>query len=159
MHHPPDTELVLDAHLAQWVVRTFTRILGLTSMVVGLSIILGGKPRFMSISYDAALSAPGAPWSWGAWALLGGGLITIGSVAKRPRTIVFGAWISACWAFLFAGSFVIVFLREPNSAGTPMYVYGFLGLLFGMVGGVHYAMHPVRVHNRLRPSRTRKAPL
>lgn len=149
VHRPQDTEMVVDAHLAQWAVRTTSRLMGLGSIVIGLAILLGGQARFMGISYEAALAAPGAPWSWGTTSLLAGLLIEAGSIGKAPRLIAAGSWLGAFWSSLFACSFFLVFLREPTANATAMWAYLFISIFYGMMGGVHYVMHPMASTARL----------
>lgn len=149
VNRPHDTELAVDPHVAQWAVRTITRLLGLSSAVLGIAILLGGEARFMAPSYEAALAAPGAPWSWGLWSLTAGIMVTVGTLVKQPRLVAGGAWIGASWCFLFATSFFLVFQRNPEANNTAMCVYSLAGLFYGLVGGAHYAMAPLNITRRV----------
>lgn len=148
MQRPERTELVVDPHLAQWAVRTLTRTIGLYAVVVGLAILVGGQERFAGLSYQVALDTPGAPASWGVWSLIAGLGILVGSLFAKPRVIGAGAVVGAMWALLFAVAFTRAALSFDKANTTAPWAYFLLFLVYGIVAGVHFAMHPLRMPGR-----------
>jgi hypothetical protein len=144
MTRPKKTELVVDPHVAQWAVRFLTRILASYAVVVGVAIILGGERRFAGLSYEAALSTPGAPMSWGVTILLAGLLAWHGTLMASPRLVAAGTFLGALWALLFASAFAIAALRYDEANTTGMWVYGMVAFVFAALAGVHYTMRPFR---------------
>lgn len=144
MNRPQNTELVVDPHVAQWLVRTVTRAVATYAVVVGVTILLGGPTRFAGLSYRAAIETPGAPESWGISIVIAGLLMLIGSIWAKPVLIGVGAVLGAIWALLFATAFGIAALWFDEANTTAPWAYLLIFVLCGLVAGVHFAMHPVK---------------
>lgn len=114
----------LDAALSRWVVQSLARGALTVGLALGLFIIIGGRARWSSPSYEAALTYPYAPASWGfaigAVALLG----LLASLAGRYRGVAAALFLSAVWALFFCWSFLTTAVHNPAAATTaiPMYL-------------------------------------
>lgn len=146
MNRPHDTELSVDAHVAQWAVQTIVRALSIYAIVIGITILIGGSARFSSTSYEIARHAPGAPESWGAWALTSGMIAFAGTLAARPVVVFIGALLAALWCLLFASAFALAAYQIDEANTTGMWSYLALAVVFLVLAGVHYAMKPFARH-------------
>lgn len=145
VNRPKDTELVVDPHVAQWVVRTMTRAVATYAVIVGVTILLGGPSRFAGLSYEVARDTPGAPESWGLSIIAAGVLMLVGSIWAKPRLIGLGAVIGAIWALLFASAFGVAAWWYDEANTTAPWAYLLIFVFCGLVAGAHFAMHPVEV--------------
>ena len=142
MNRPHDTELALDAHVAQWGMRALVRALATYAVVIGVTILLGGRARFAGLSYEAALNTPGAPTSWGIWISMAGLVAITGTFLAKPRVVMIGTFFAALWCLLFASAFAIAALKHDQANTTGMWTYLVLAVAFLVLTGVHYAMRP-----------------
>jgi len=155
MQKPHDTELRVDPHLAQWVVRSLARIMATYAIGIGVQILIGGPRRFSGLSYQAALETPGAPWSWGAWALVAGFLALVGTLVGNVRLVAFGMFAIASWAAFFAISFTRAALRYGEANTTASWTYTIpVGVVCLVLAGAYYSMAPIV----LRKVSSREAP-
>lgn len=148
MERPRNTELVMDPHVAQWFVRATTRLLASYAIIVGVTILVGGEGRFAGLSYKVANETPGAPESWGWTICIAGAVMFVGSFLGHPRIIGLGAILGCVWALLFAWAFSVAAVRYSDANTTAMWAYGLLFLVFALIAGVHFAMHPIRLRRR-----------
>jgi uncharacterized membrane protein len=144
VNRPQNTERVVDALIAQWVVRTATRIAGTYAILAGLVILLGGPQRFAGLSYRVALETPGAPSSWGTAILASGVAIVVGSIFAKPRLIGAGALLGSIWALLFASAFGVAAFRFDEANTMQPLSYLLLFAIYGLIAGAHLAMNPIR---------------
>jgi hypothetical protein len=142
MNRPKDTELIMDPHVAQWFVRTVTRLVATYAFIVGVAILLGGPQRFAGLSYQVAINTPGAPESWGLSIIAGGVLMLVGTFIARSRLIAIGALIGAIWAALFAWAFASAAWQYDEANTTAQWAYLTLFVLCGLISGIHFAMKP-----------------
>ena len=151
MRRPHDTERAVDPHVAQWAVRTLTRIVSTYAVAVGVTILLGGRPRFSSVSYEVAAHVPGAPWSWGVTIIAAGVICIAGTLLGQALLTSIGGFLAACWSALFAIAFAAAAYRQPGANTTAMWTYCALALVFMVIAGVHYAERPLpwrRIYKR-----------
>jgi len=124
MQRPPrHHELRLDPSVAQWTVQALTRLLATFALVQGASIIVGGPGRWRGPAFALALTAPGAPASWGVALLLCGG-VALGCTFANAHTGTFWSMLAlGTWALFFAVSFAVTAMRNPHAATTGVWAY------------------------------------
>jgi hypothetical protein len=134
---------MVEAHPAQWAMQAITRCLATVMFGLGIAIILGGSKRFSGLSYSFALDTPGAPWSWGALALIAGSLCLAGTFLEDNRMVALGAFACGFWAMFFAITFARAAAKFEEANSTAMVAYAGYALLFFIVAGAHLAMSPI----------------
>lgn len=123
--------------LALWIVRSATRLAATFAVLQGLGIILSHPRRWGSDAFLTALSIPGAPPVWG-WLLAGAGALALGgSLARRPRLVMLGLYLSAAWSLFFALSFIRSALVSPTASTTGIGSYLFLAALMVLLAEAH----------------------
>ena len=143
MQRPHDTERAVDPHVSQWAVRTISRIAATYAIVIGITILVGGAPRFGSVSYEVARNIPGAPWSWGVAILAAGAVLLVGTLIGSPLTSALGAFVAASWSLMFAIAFALAAQHNPLANTTGQWTYGMIAMIFMVVAGVHLAGRPL----------------
>lgn len=112
---------------------------------MGLSIIIGGAPRFAGPSYEIALKVPGAPAIWGIVMILAGSLAILGLLRKKPGLTTIGMIVAGIWSMFFASAFATAAYKYPDANLTAMWVYGKDALVFLAFGVVfHSSYYPRR---------------
>lgn len=137
---PKNTERTLDPHVAQWVVRTVTRIVSVYAIVIGVAIIIGGPARFGGVSYSVALALPGAPTTWGVIVAVGGAVSLLGTILGRAAIVAAGLLLQGLWSLMFASAFAIAMFNFPNANSTGMWVYLSIALILFILGSAHLSM-------------------
>lgn len=125
----------LRPHEAQWVVQSLARCALTVGFALALLIILGGRGRWSSPSFEAALTYPYAPASWGYVLGVTSTLGLIASLAGGYRTVSAALYIVAVWSLFFAWSFFSTARLNPEAAttGIPMYIgYAVSAIVLGV---------------------------
>lgn len=154
MHRPHDTEQALDPHVAQWAWRLLTAVGSVYAVVIGVSILLGGKPRFTAPAYQIALRIPGAPWTWGIIILASGLLLAAGIFLGQARVIAAGGLFATLWSGMFSVPFAIALQQNKGANATGVWSYVFIAVVFMVITGIHLAMKPIRLPSWLHRKAT-----
>lgn len=131
-------ERKLRAREAQWTVQAFARGALTIALILGVLIVIGGRARWSSPSYETALDYPYAPASWGYIVGLIG-IVGLGaSLAGRLKIVAVTLYVLAVWTFFFAISFIQTAAKNDNAATTGIPVY--LGFAVGscLLGVIHW---------------------
>lgn len=136
----------LRAREAQWVVLAMARGLLTIGTILGVLIIIGGRARWASPSYEVALTYPYAPASWGYAIGVMSVLGLLGSLTGRLRLVSIALFVFAVWSIFFGISFIQTAATNPNAATTGIPVY--LGMAVGslLVGIAHWRSSQDAVH-------------
>lgn len=145
MHVPHDTEQMVEAHGAQWLVQAITRCLSTVMVFLGVAILVGGSKRFSGLSYSFALDTPGAPWSWGTMALIAGLLALSGTFLESNRAVAVGMFVAGFWALFFAITFARAAAKFEQANTTAMVAYAGYAVLCLIVAGAHLSMSPIHL--------------
>lgn len=145
MHHPHETERMVEARGAQWLVQAITRCLATVMIMLGIAILLGGAKRFSGLSYSFALNIPGAPWSWGSLALVAGALALAGTFLESNRAVAVGMFLGGFWALFFAITFARAAAKFEQANTTAMVAYAGYAVLCVIVAGAHLSMSPIHL--------------
>lgn len=145
VNRPHETEKAVDPHIAQWAIRCITGFGAIYAMVIGGSILVGGRGRFAAPAYLIALHVPGAPWSWGIVILASGLLMTLGIATGRVRITAAGGFLATFWSLAFSLPFAAAVLENETANATGVWSYLFLAVVFMVIAGVNYVMRPVRL--------------
>ncbi|QXO13689.1 hypothetical protein SEA_DUMPTRUCK_34 [Gordonia phage DumpTruck] len=119
---------------AIWFIRAVTLVSGGFAIGYGVLTFLFGKELWgngAAMTYDAALTVPYAPQSWGLVAMTLGVLIIFSELkeARRAKTVFMG--LQGVWCFIFASYFLIDCLSSGHPFGAPgVLVYSFVGTIF-----------------------------
>lgn len=140
------TERKLRPRESQWVVQTLARGILTIGLLLGALIIVGGKQRWSSPSYETALQYPYAPESWG-WVLGTASLAgVLASLVGRLRFVSASLFVIAVWAIFFAWSFLDTATENPLAATTGIPIYAGLAVACALVGQVHWRSADDAVH-------------
>lgn len=109
---------------ARWALKALSRLWLTVAVVLGVLIIVGGRDRWSSSSFQSALTYPYAPASWGVALLLIGVGGIIGSLFRRTRVTSAALFGMSVWSVFFAMSFISTAATNPLAAttGIPMYL-------------------------------------
>lgn len=123
---------------AQWVVQAFARGALTIALILGALIIIGGRIRWSSPSFETALTYPYAPASWGYIVGLIGLVGIVASLFGRLRIVAVTLYVLAAWTFFFAISFIQTAAKNDSAATTGIPVY--LGFAVGscLLGVTHW---------------------
>lgn len=128
----------LREHESQWVVLAIGRGILTIGVILGVLIVLGGKQRWSSPSYEVALTYPYAPESWG-WVL---GVFSIaglvGSLTSRLRLVSIGLYLIAVWCLFFSFSFIQTAVGNPSAATTGIPIYLGTAVCACLIGVLHW---------------------
>lgn len=96
-------------------------VLGVVHVSLGLSVLLGGVPRFPPPSYSPLLELfNGSIWPYGTWWLVGGLLMFFPRRVIRMLGTVMSTLVSCVWM----GLFFVAAITYDNAAFTPVAAYG-----------------------------------
>lgn len=108
------------------------RVIGIWALLHGFLIVAGGPDRWANPFFETAMKVPGSPYTWGAFLMLGGFLVLLGSYANinvklfgsrftKFRVKNVGLIIIALYNFMFAiTTFFIVFNSERISYSSSL---------------------------------------
>lgn len=130
-------ERKLNVGIAQWVVQALARLALTFGVIVGILILVGGEQRFGSRSYAAALTYPGAPDSWGWFALTAGALGLLASLIGKVRWVWWALLLLAIWSLFFAISFMQTAYLDPHASTTGIAVYAYVAISSLIIGVAH----------------------
>lgn len=136
----------LRAHEAQWAVQAMARGILTLGAILGTLIVIGGRARWSSPSYEIALTYPYAPASWGIVLGIASVIGIVGSVYGKLRVVAVALHLFAMWCVFFDISFIQTATANPNAATTGIPVY--FGFAIGAVvlGVAHWRSSRDAVH-------------
>lgn len=136
----------LGVHEAQWVVQTLARCALTVGFALALLIILGGRDRWSSPSFEAALTYPYAPASWGYVLGVTSTLGLIASVWGSFRTVSAALYVVSVWSLFFAWSFFTTARLNPQAATTGIPMYLGYAISASILAWVHWRSSRDAVH-------------
>lgn len=110
-----------------------TILLILFGMVLGLVTVLGGEKRWSAPAFEAALSVPGAPESWG-WVLLAASAATLygywNSRGIGLYLLTFGMFLMGLWFLFFGIAFLVQFIDNNTVSANGPLISTLLAILY-----------------------------
>lgn len=126
--------IVFVTKVCDWAVRAGTTTVGLWVTALGLAIGLGGSTRLSAPSFQV-INEVLPPWGWAAIPILGGLMLSTGSVYRG--IVVPAAFLLSCWSLAWATCLTLAIPLAPGAAVTGVVTYYALALLLLGIAVVH----------------------
>lgn len=120
----------------RWFTRGILALLGIASLGLGVSLVLGGPGRFTSSGFAAARLVPGGCYTWGIMFIVAGGATLLGHVIQHLGITRVGLLAEAAGYLFFVLGLTVSDFKDIHAAFTGVVTYLVLAVACYMASGV-----------------------